>query len=146
VTASWCCGERFSDRRSRIPSLAHRSLARCAVERRAAFHARAVRMRLTREKVVRLSHQITDVLVSSQEVEFIEDRDTIRQQIVLILTATLKEEEKADAEVRKRITSQKKEILEDSEEWTVLYRKYYADELRRMGIAAAPDDRRDRRS
>jgi hypothetical protein len=28
----------------------------------------------------------------------------------------------------------------------VLYRKYYADELRRMGIAAAPDDRRERKS
>ena len=102
-------------------------------------------MRLTREKVIRLSHQITDVLVSSDDVEFVEDRDTIRQQIVQILTATLKEEEKADAEVRKRITSQKKEILEGSEEWDVLYRKYYADELRRMGIAAASDDRRDRR-
>ncbi len=103
-------------------------------------------MRLSREKIVQLSHQITDVLVSSDEVEFVEDRDTIRQQVVQILTATLKDEEKADAEVRKRITSQKKEILEGSEEWDVLYRKYYADELRRMGIAAAPDDRRERRS
>jgi hypothetical protein len=99
-------------------------------------------MRLSREKIIRLSHQITDVLVSSDEVEFVEDRDTIRQQIVQILTATLKDEEKADAEVRKRITSQKKEILEGSEEWDVLYRKYYAEELRRMGIAASPDDRR----
>ena len=103
-------------------------------------------MRLSREKIVRLSHQIIEVLVSSDEVEFVEDRDTIRQQVVQILTDTLKEEEKADAEVRKRITSQKKEILEDSEEWNVLYRKYYADELRRMGIAAAPDDRRERRT
>jgi|SRR5579872_2167224 hypothetical protein len=99
-------------------------------------------MRLSREKIVRLSHQITDVLVNSDEVEFVEDRDTIRQKIVLILTDTLREEEKADAEVRKKISSQKKEILEGSEEWDVLYRKYYADELRRMGIAAAPDDRR----
>lgn len=99
-------------------------------------------MRLSREKIIRLSHQITDVLVSSDEVEFVEDRDTIRQQIVQILTATLKDEEKADVEVRKRITSQKKEILEGSEEWDVLYRKYYAEELRRMGIAASPDDRR----
>jgi hypothetical protein len=99
-------------------------------------------MRLSREKIIRLSHQITEVLVSSQEVEFIEDRDTIRQQVVQILTDTLREEEKADAEVRKRITSQKKEILEGSEEWDVLYRKYYTDELRRMGIAASPDDRR----
>jgi hypothetical protein len=103
-------------------------------------------MRLTREKVVRLSHQITDVLVSAADVEFVEDRDTIRQQVVQILTDTLKEEEKADAEVRKRITSQKKEILEGSEEWDVLYRKYYFDELRRMGIASAPDERRERRS
>lgn len=99
-------------------------------------------MRLSREKIVRLSHQITEVLVSSEEVDFIEDRDTIRQQVVAILTNSLREEEKADGEVRKRITSQKKEILEGSEEWDVLYRKYYADELRRMGIAAAPDDRR----
>jgi hypothetical protein len=103
-------------------------------------------MRLSREKIVRLSHQITEVLVSSDEVEFVEDRDTIRQQVVQILTDTLKEEEKADAEVRKRITSQKKEILEGSEEWDVLYRKYYADELRRLGIAAVPDERRPERS
>jgi uncharacterized protein len=102
-------------------------------------------MRLSREKIVRLSHQITDVLVSSNEVDFVEDRDTIRQQVMLILTAILRDEEKADAEVRKKITSQKKEILEGSEEWDVLYRKYYADELRRLGIATTPDDRRPAR-
>lgn len=99
-------------------------------------------MRLSREKIVRISHQIVDVLVSSDDVDFVEDRDTIRQNIVSILTATLREEEKADTEVRKRITSQKKEILEGTEEWDVLYRKYYADELRRMGIAGAPEERR----
>jgi hypothetical protein len=98
-------------------------------------------MRLSREKIVRLSHQITDVLVASDEVEFIDDRDTIRQQIVQIMTAMLRDEEKIELEVRKRITSQKKEILEGSEEWDVLHRKYYQDELRRLGIAGAPDDR-----
>jgi len=99
-------------------------------------------MRLSREKIVRLSHQITDVLVASNDVEFVEDRDTIRQEVVKILTETLREEEKAEVEVRKRITSQKKEILEGSEEWDVLFRKYYAEELRRMGIAAAPEEHR----
>jgi hypothetical protein len=98
-------------------------------------------MRLSREKIVRLSHQITEVLVSSDEVDFIDDRDTIRQQIVQILTAVLRDEEKIELEVRKRITSQKKEILEGSEEWDVLHKKYYQDELRRLGIGAAPDDR-----
>lgn len=103
-------------------------------------------MRITREKIVRLSHQITDVLVNSDDVDFIEDRDTIRQQVVLILTETLRNEEKAESEVRKRITSQKKEILEGSEEWDLLFRKYYAEELRRMGIAGSPDDRHVRRA
>jgi hypothetical protein len=92
-------------------------------------------MRLSREKVLRLSHIVTDSLVASDEVEFIEDRDTIRQQIVQILQAILKEEEGVDAEVRKKIASQKKkEILEGSEEWDILYRKYYAEELKKLGV------------
>jgi hypothetical protein len=61
-------------------------------------------MRISREKIVRISHKAMDVLVASDEVEFVDDRDTIRQKIVLILTETLREEEKAEAEVRKRIT------------------------------------------
>jgi len=97
-------------------------------------------MRLTREKVVRISHQLIELLVESDDVEFIEDRDTIRQHMVQTMTNVLKEEEKLEAEVRKRITSQKKEILEGSEEWDVLFRKYYSEELRRMGIAAAPEE------
>jgi hypothetical protein len=95
-------------------------------------------MRLTREKTMRLSHVITDVLVSSQEVEFVEDRDTIRQKTVQILQELLKEEEAVDTEVRKKISSQKKEVLEGTEEWDVLYRKYYAEEMRRMGVAHVP--------
>jgi uncharacterized protein len=97
-------------------------------------------MRLTREKLVRLSHQIIELLVQSNDVEFIEDRDTIRQHMVQTMTNILREEEKVEVEVRKRITSQKKEILEGSEEWDVLFRKYYSEELRRMGIAAAPEE------
>jgi hypothetical protein len=95
-------------------------------------------MRLSREKVVRLSHVITDVLVASDDVEFIEDRATIRQNVVNILLSILKDEEQMDAQVRQKITSQKKEILEGSEEWEVLYRKYYTEEMRRMGIAHQP--------
>jgi len=95
-------------------------------------------MRLTREKIVRLSHQVTDLLVQCNEVEFIEDRDTIRQHIVQTVTNVLREEEKV--EVRKRISSQKKEILEGSEEWDLLFRKYYSEELRRMGISAASEE------
>ena len=95
-------------------------------------------MRLTREKSIRLSHVITDLLVASDDVEFVEDRDTIRQKVLQILKDLLKEEEAVDAEVRKKISSQKKEVLEGSEEWDLLYRKYYAEEMRRMGITHQP--------
>jgi hypothetical protein len=95
-------------------------------------------MRLTREKTMRLSHVVTDVLVASEEVEFVEDRDTIRQKAVQILQDLLKEEEAVDAEIRRKISSQKKEVLEGSEEWDLLYRKYYAEEMRRMGIVHQP--------
>ncbi len=94
-------------------------------------------MRLSREKTVRLSHVITNVLVSSEDVEFVEDRDTIRQEIVQILQALLKQEEQVDAEVRLKIGSQKKEVLEGTEEWDILYRRYYAEGLKRMGVAEA---------
>jgi uncharacterized protein len=97
-------------------------------------------MRLSREKIVRISHQIVELLVQNQDVEFVEDRDTIRQHMVQTMTNVLREEEKIEAEVRKRITSQKKEILEGSEEWDVLFRKYYSEELRRQGIAAATEE------
>jgi hypothetical protein len=91
-------------------------------------------MRLTREKTVRLSHKVIDFLVSSPDVDFVEDRDTIRQEIVSIITALLKVEEQVDTEVRAKIASQKKEILEGSEEWDILFRKYYVESLKRMGV------------
>jgi hypothetical protein len=93
---------------------------------------------LTREKTVRLSHIITEVLVASDEVVFVEDRDTIRQEVVQIISALLKEEEQLETHVREKISSQKREILEGTEEWTVLYRRYYDEEMRRLGVAHQP--------
>jgi hypothetical protein len=99
-------------------------------------------MRLTREKTVRLSHKIIDFLVSSPDVDFVEDRDTIRQEIVTITTALLKVEEQVDNEVRAKIASQKKEIMEGSEEWDILFRKYYNEGLVRMGVTEVKQERK----
>ena len=92
-------------------------------------------MRLTREKTIRLSHRIIDFLAASSDVDFAEDRDTIRTEIVNGLNSLLKVEEQVDTEARAKIASQKKEILEGSEEWDILYRKYYTDGLKHLGIA-----------
>jgi hypothetical protein len=91
-------------------------------------------MRLSREKINRVGHAVTDILVSDDQVQFIEDRVTIRQNVIKILQDLLKQEEQIDAQVRLKISSQKKEILEGTAEWDILYRKYYSDEMRKLGI------------
>ena len=89
-------------------------------------------MRLTRDKVNKLSHLITEELVQVPEIEFIEDRNTIRLEVVKILNEELKKEELLDAEARKKIESQKRTVPEGSPEWDILYRKYYAEEVRKL--------------
>ena len=91
-------------------------------------------MRLSREKVLRLSHVMVDVVAGFDEVEFVEDRNTVRLEIVKILQDLLKQEEKVEEAARLKITSQKRHIPEGTVEWETLYRKYYFDELRKMGV------------
>ena len=89
-------------------------------------------MRLSREKVNKLSHLVTEELVKLDDIEFIEDRNTIRLEIVKILNEELKKEETLDQEARKKIASQKKTVPEGSLEWDILYRKYYAEQVKKL--------------
>lgn len=98
-------------------------------------------MKLTREKVIQLSHRVMGAIEDLDEVEIFEEPNTIRQEIVKILTDLLHEEERVDETVRTKITSQKRTIPEGGAEWDILYRKYYVDELRRMGIVLSPPHR-----
>lgn len=92
-------------------------------------------MKLTHEKVIQLSHRIMSAIQEMEEVEIFEDPNTIRQETVKILGDLLREEEKIQETVRQRITSQKRTIPEGGAEWEILYRKYYSDELRKLGIS-----------
>jgi len=91
-------------------------------------------MRISRDKVNKLAHVIADTLAEVDECEFQEDRNTIRQEARKILEKLLVEEERLDAAARLKISSQQRIILEGSQEWDILYRKYYNDEVKRLGI------------
>ena len=41
---------------------------------------------------------------------------------------------KLDAAARLKIASQRKIILEGFQEWEILYRKYYNDEVKKLGL------------
>ena len=91
-------------------------------------------MRLTHEKIIQLSHLLMDAIEALDEVEIFEEPNTIRQAIAKALTDLLREEETVDQNVRQQISSQKRTIPEGSAEWDILYRKYYFDALRKLGV------------
>ncbi len=98
-------------------------------------------MRLTHEKVIQLSHRIMSAVDALDEVEIFDEPNTVRQEVVKVVNDLLREEEKIEETVRVRITSQKRTIPEGGAEWDILYRKYYADELRKLGIVRASPSR-----
>ena len=91
-------------------------------------------MRVSRDKVNKLAHTVADTLAEIPECDFLEDRNTIRQEARKALEDLLTAETKLDAAARLKIASQRKIILEGSQEWEILYRKYYNDEGKKLGL------------
>jgi len=91
-------------------------------------------MRISREKINKLAHAVADTLAETDSVDFVEDRNTIRLEARRILEGLMAEEAKIDAAARHKIESQRRTILEGSQEWDILYRKYYNEEVKKLGI------------
>ena len=75
-------------------------------------------MRISREKINKLAHAVADSLADMDNVDFVEDRNSIRLEARRLLENL----------------SQRKTILEGSQEWDILYRKYYNEEVKKLGI------------
>jgi hypothetical protein len=91
-------------------------------------------VRLSRDKINKLAHTVADTLAELDQVEFVEDRNTIRMEARRILEALMAEEAKIDTAARQKIESQKRTITEGTQEWDILYRKYYNEEVKKLGI------------
>jgi hypothetical protein len=50
------------------------------------------------------------------------------------MTDVLQVEEKVDRAARAKIKTQKREIAEGGEEYDILHKRYYAEELKKLGI------------
>ncbi|MGB7621672.1 MAG: DUF507 family protein, partial [Terriglobia bacterium] len=66
--------------------------------------------------------------------DLLEDRNTIRQEIFKIMEQLMKDEEAIETTARNKLLSQKRQIPEGSQEWDILLRKYYQEELKKLGI------------
>ena len=92
-------------------------------------------MRISRDKVSRLTKSVFESLREYEQLVFVEDPQTIRLEIRAALEHLLNEEEGLDKAARQKIESQKRTIVEGTQEWDILYRKYYADEVKKLGIS-----------
>jgi hypothetical protein len=92
------------------------------------------RMKLSRDKINDLSHKIVAALRKSREFRVKKDANEVRLEIVKLITELLQLEDRVDHAARTKIRTQKREITEGTEEWDLLHKRYYAEELKKLGI------------
>ncbi len=91
-------------------------------------------MKLSRDKVNDLSHKIVETMGKSREFRVRKDRNEVRLAIVREMTNILQMEERVDRAARQKIRTQKRDIAEGGEEYELLRKRYYAEEMKKLGI------------
>lgn len=91
-------------------------------------------MKLSRDKVNDISHKMVTALRKARELRVKKPPNDLRLEIVREMTELLLAEDKVDRVARQKIRSQKREVPEGTEEWDLLHRRYYAEEMKKLGI------------
>ena len=91
-------------------------------------------MKLSRDKINDISHKIVAELRKSRDFRVKRPPNDVRLELVKVFTELLVTEEKVDRAARTKIRTQKREISEGTEEWELLHKRYYAEELKKLGI------------
>jgi uncharacterized protein len=92
-------------------------------------------MSLSRPKINHLSQLIIKHLQKSDTVRLLKPENDVRLQVVKTLTDELKIEEIVDIEVRRKLASYSRKIVEGNREWDVMYQKFYEQEMqKRLGF------------
>jgi hypothetical protein len=91
-------------------------------------------MKLSRDKINDISHKIVAELRKSRDFRIKRQPNDVRLELVKVVTDLLVTEEKVDRAARTKIRTQKRDIPEGTEEWELLHKRYYAEELKKLGI------------
>ena len=90
-------------------------------------------MRLSNEKVNYLSRIILELMFENDQIEFLDEPNEIRLLVKKSIEGEMHLYELIDRRATEKIESQKKSIKEGSREWDILYRKYYNEEINKLG-------------
>jgi len=91
-------------------------------------------MKLSRDRVNELSHKIVSGMRKSREFRVRKDPNELRLGIIREMTDLLQLEDRIDKVARQKIKTQKRDIAEGGEEYDILHKRYYAEELKKLGI------------
>jgi len=94
-------------------------------------------MKLSRDKINDLSHQIVTALRKNRDFRLKRDANDVRLEMVKVITELLMTEEKVDRAARTKVKSIKRDIGEGTEEFDLLHKRFYAEELKKLGIDLA---------
>ncbi len=86
-------------------------------------------MRLTNGKINHLANQVLDLLRADDSVEFYAEDREIRQMITRVINSELEDDERIDQIVRRKIDSHGRTVQQGTENWEILYRRYYDEEM-----------------
>lgn len=89
-------------------------------------------MILSDDRQAHLARLVIDGIWNDDLVEY-SDEDAALRSAKRAIRAWIEDEQNLDADVRAKIATLKRTVLEGTPEWDVMYGKYYEEEVRKRG-------------
>jgi uncharacterized protein len=91
-------------------------------------------MKISRDRVNEISHKLVTEMRKSRDFRVRKDPNELRLALVREMTELLQVEDRVDRAARQKVRTQKRDIPEGGEEFDILHKRYYAEELKKLGI------------
>jgi len=89
-------------------------------------------MILSEDRQNHLAHVVTDKVWGDDIADFSDDDQALRAAKRAIIDF-VKEDSEIDLKARAKVASLKRDVMEGTREWDILYKKYYEEEKNRHG-------------
>ena len=91
-------------------------------------------MKISRDRINEISHKLVAAMRKSRDFRVRKDPNELRLALVREITELLQVEDRVDRAARQKVRTQKRDIPEGGEEFDILHKRYYAEELKKLGI------------
>ena len=89
-------------------------------------------MIISEDRQLHLAHIVTDKVWGDDIVDF-KDDDLALKAAKMGIIAFVREDIEVDKKAREKVASLKRDVMEGTREWDILYKKYYEEERGRHG-------------